>query len=718
MNYNIRQQNIINAKDKNILCLACAAGGKAIPMDTVLPTPNGPKKAGDVRVGDFLFDRNGKPTKIIGVYPQGEKEIYEITFGDKRKAKCCKEHLWYVNKTTWKDKNKFEAFSTAELLQEKLINTNRRANFYIPVASAVKYETKKYNLSPYIIGAMLGDGCCMSNDTMTISSESEEIPSYILKLIGGGSLYKNPANFNWQFFNKKGEGIKTDILPIELRQYSYNKSIPNEYKYGDIEQRLELIRGLMDTDGSIFKDNRIDHAPAANIRFTSTSFNLIKDVQEVLWSLGYGSTISQDKRVDKYTNKKCYSLLINIPNSEKYKLFSLKRKKDIALQVKDLSQKKNFDRTSIRKIEKLNTKTEMVCFEVDNAEHLYLMNDFIVTHNTSTLIGRINKLLDDGVSPKKIVCFSFTNQAAEEMRKRLGEKAAEMFIGTIHSYANKICGIGGIETYGDIAEEQFDKIISKALKVAAGLYPEVDHLFVDEFQDTDPLQYNFICRIPAKNRFYVGDERQFIYSFRGASDQFIRELATDDNFKKYYLVENYRNPPNIIRFADDFLNSMPKISPSAVPTITKSGFLDTECTFTDAAEEMTWTTEWTGWAVLCRTNSELEEAEKYLNSIKIPNVIVKRGDLDLAAMGHLLEQNKVKIMTIHSAKGLEFPYVVTIGAKTFNQEERRICYVAATRAMKSLYWCPTIRTYRGKAKGKSHKAGNVFSKTSQKSIIF
>lgn len=337
---------------------------------------------------------------------------------------------------------------------------------------------------------------------------------------------------------------------------------------------------------------------------------------------------------------------------------------------------------------------------------------------TATLIARVNRLLDEGVKPSSIVAFTFTNQAAEEMRKRLGDKAAEMFIGTIHSYANKICGIGGIETYGDIAEEQFDKIISKALKVAAGLYPEVDHLFVDEFQDTDPLQYNFICRIPAKNRFYVGDERQFIYSFRGASDQFIRELATDDNFKKYYLVENYRNPPNIIRFADDFLNSMPKISPSAVPTITKSGFLDTECTFRDAAEEMTWTNEWTGWAVLCRTNSELEEAEKYLNSIEIPNVIVKRGDLDLAAMGHLLEQNKVKIMTIHSAKGLEFPYVVTIGAKTFNQEERRICYVAATRAMKSLYWCPTIRTYRGKAKGKSHKAGNVFSKTSQKSITF
>lgn len=337
---------------------------------------------------------------------------------------------------------------------------------------------------------------------------------------------------------------------------------------------------------------------------------------------------------------------------------------------------------------------------------------------TRTLVGRIEKLLNDGVKPQGIVAFTFTNQAAEEMRKRLGEKADGMFIGTIHSYANKICGIGGIRTSEDIAAERFDRIIEKAIKVDWGLYPRVDYLFVDEFQDTDPIQYTFICRIPAENRFYVGDERQFIYSFRGATDRFIRELATDESFKKYNLVENYRNPPNILKFADEFLNSMPKISPAAIASKTKSGFLDDECTFKDAAEEMTWTEDWTGWTVLCRANSEVEAAQNYLDSINIPNVIVKRGDLDLEAMGDLLGRNQVKIMTIHSAKGLEFDHVVVIGAKRFNEEERRICYVAATRAMKSLYWCPTIRTYRGKSKSKATQAGNLFSKTSKKSVQF
>ena len=106
----------------------------------------------------------------------------------------------------------------------------------------------------------------------------------------------------------------------------------------------------MDTDGSISKDNRKDHSSTASVRFTSTSLKLINDVKEVLGSLGYVSNIREDNRKDKYTNK-CYELNINISNQEKYKLFSLSRKKEIALSVKDKKQQKRYDRTSIRSIE-------------------------------------------------------------------------------------------------------------------------------------------------------------------------------------------------------------------------------------------------------------------------------------------------------------------------------------------------------------------------------
>jgi hypothetical protein len=165
----------------------------------------------------------------------------------------------------------------------------------------------------------------------------------------------------------------------------------------------------MDTDGSISKDTRVNHKATATVRFTSTSYQLILDVKEVLGSLGYVSTIHTDNRINKYTAQVCYDLSINISNKEKYKLFNLKRKKAIAMSVFDVKQQRNYSRTSIREIVDLGYEEEMTCFYVDNDEHLFLTKDFVVTHNTACLVARISQLLDAGTPPGLIVCFSFTN---------------------------------------------------------------------------------------------------------------------------------------------------------------------------------------------------------------------------------------------------------------------------------------------------------------------
>lgn len=724
MNFNIRQKKVIEAKDSKIVCLAGAGSGKCIPNSTKIPTPEGWKRVDEIKVGDYLFDRQGKPTKVLGVYPQGEKEVYEISFGDNRKAKCSIDHIWSVHKNTWKDKNSFKEYTLQEILNDKWERIDSRGhkshNFSIPCCEAIEYNLYNPEVNPYVFGTFLGDGCCKEK-ALTISSNDEEIVKKIQKIIDSPRVYRNKANYHWTFYCNETDNKHIQTKDIFNKYsdaiccYSYEKYIPNDFKYTTIENRYSLIQGLMDTDGSISYRNGRYHTT-----FSTTSPRLRDDFIEVMGSLGYVCTYYIDKRAEKYTNKEAYEIHINIPNSEKYKLFSLSRKKTIAEEAKNKKQNRAYDRTTIINIKDLGFKEEMTCFYVDNEEHLFLMNDFLVTHNTKVLTERIRQLLETGCPPEQIVAISFTNMAADEMKKRLGEIAEGVFIGTVHSYANNVCIAAGIPTDIYVTEADFNKIIEKALTVPTSRYFKVKYLLIDEFQDTTALQFKFFEKINAENVFVVGDERQAIYGFNGASPEYLYNCAEDINFKTYYLNQNYRCAPNILSFADDLIATMPKISLKSEAVKQKEGTV-TQCCFSEALEELEWTKDYRNWAILCRTNNELATAMSILEKNEIPYLSFKKGDLELMEMESLLKEDKVKLLTVHSAKGLQFKKVIVTGARMFKEEERRIAYVAATRAEQALYWCPSI-CGRGKKNRPANRdmadAGKMMEKFAKNNIVF
>ena len=725
MNFNVRQKKVINATEPNIICLAAAGSGKSIPNSTIIPTPNGWRKVSEIKKGDFLFDQDGNPTKVLGVFPQGKKEVYEITFGDKRTAKCCIDHIWSVHKDTWKDKDKFKDYTLKEILEDKWEKIDARGHkshiFSIPCSKAVKYNvTQELTVDPYLLGVFLGDGSCLESG-LTLSSNDKEIVEKIQLILECPEVYQNTANYHWNFYkNNRHQRIKTEEIFGEYAEnvccYSYEKSIPEAYKLASIEDRYKLIQGLMDTDGSITKADGRYH-----VKFTTTSEKLKDDFIEVMGSLGYICSYRIDSRREKYTAGKAYEIKINIPNSEKYKLFSLSRKKNIAKECIDKPQHRRYDRTTITNIRDLGYEEEMTCFYVDNEKHLFLMNNYIVTHNTSCLTERIRTIIQKGCSPDKIVAITFTTMAAEEMKKRLGDIAEGAFIGTIHSYANAICIANGISTEKYVADAEFDKIIEKVLTIPIKRYFPVTHLLVDEFQDTGSLEYRFIERIPTENRFYIGDERQAIYGFKGCSDEFLRMCHADISFTTYYLNQNYRCAPNILAYADSYLNTMEKISLKSEAVKTKNGIVEEDSTLLDAIEELEWAGDYQNWAVICRTNNELAAAVDFLDKRKIPNLSFKKGDLDLVEMEGLLRENKVKVLTIHTAKGLEFKKVIVIGAKTFNEEERKISYVAATRAEQALYCCPSIckRGKKGRPQNRDiAEAGKIIQQMAKNNIVF
>ena len=413
------------------------------PLDAKVLTPNGWSLMGDLNVGDEVISRDGKPTKVIGIYPKGKKDVYKITTTDGRSTECCLDHLWYTSTVEEQKRGKNgQVRSTKEIL-ETLRNNEGKINHFLPFSEPAQLNKQHLPIHPYILGVLLGDGSFgnyigfTSNDQdvvdkmnlelnktgYMVSQQSNRI-AYNIKSINNynnkvaqkvritdittkiiseyhsigiaAKELKTTANFLRRKCalglirdNKKYEFIKTDqnfsnnikdeISKLGLlHKKAWEKFIPDIYKYSNIEDRIEILRGLMDTDGTI-KDKTGESA------FCTTSRQLALDVIELVRSLGGSATLRTRDRIGKTSirpeNQKTitarrvsYEFTIRLPNS--INPFYLPRKSERI--ISGTSRRK----IGIDKIEKICQK-EVQCIKVDNPEHLYITDDFIVTHNTA-----------------------------------------------------------------------------------------------------------------------------------------------------------------------------------------------------------------------------------------------------------------------------------------------------------------------------------------------
>lgn len=379
--------------------------GKAIPNDTLIPTPLGWRKVGDIKPGDKLFGQDGKETTVLQIHPQPQKkEIWKVTFADGRVAECCGEHLWEYRYEAHRGYNyRVEDIQTIYNrtlnLKNGLKNSDGKGyRFHIKLNKPVEYEEKQYYLPPYTMGALLGDGCFRYNNTnkiLTFSSIDEDIPTLISLDLAQHwqkgkvhTIYPKKSsnnNYDWTFRDKNNPNHPFWVEEM-LRDYpelwnvkSEDKFIPREYLQGSIFQRQCLLQGLMDTDGSVDKKGRTS--------FTTISPQLRDDFIELCRSLGFITTYLVDKR-DQYTTGECYTIYIQASKKMKQHFFRLARKHDIMNNYLKSNKREEYkDHLAIINIEKTNEKVDMTCFTVDNKDHLFLMNDFIVTHNTRMMIA-------------------------------------------------------------------------------------------------------------------------------------------------------------------------------------------------------------------------------------------------------------------------------------------------------------------------------------------
>lgn len=365
--------------------------GKALPNSTKIPTPLGWREVGEVRAGDYLFDALGKPTKVTGVFPQGKKEVWEVHFKDGRKAKSSPDHLWSYNTCGQKQKSKDERKFFTKTLKDIAAEGLRSGLGYrvlVPQHHAVEYGEKKLPIPPYVLGLAIGDGSFRqhdSNKSFQFSSETDELPRVIADTMGYTLKRGSEHNYAWYFGSQKQSGgRKKNIwvedflreLPELINTTSANKYVPEMYLYSSAEQRLDLLNGLLDSDGTVDKKGRVE--------FFTNSSKLRDNVIELASSLGYFVTVYEAN------HRKNVNYIINITGAPelKNKLFKLTRKRKLMEDWYNNGKRKERNaHNPIVDIINLGYEEDMTCFMVDNEEHLFLTEDFIVTHNTRLAMG-------------------------------------------------------------------------------------------------------------------------------------------------------------------------------------------------------------------------------------------------------------------------------------------------------------------------------------------
>lgn len=294
--------------------------GKSNSLSSRIKVPGGWREMRELKVGDTVTAWDGRPCKILGVFPQGEIEIFEVTFADGRKTKVSADHLWKFSIDTTPNKG-WQIDNTKEMMRLLKMPSPR---VYVPLCESEEVDPIDLPIDPYSMGVSVGDSSMSTNTAMAVTSVEE-------------------------------------------------KSLPEIYLKGSTEQRWAVLQGLMDTNGTV---NAVGQG--GSISFCSNSLELAGQVQYLVRSLGGIASI-----VEKLDDRKSFN--VNIRMKAPSKLFRLARKKERASY--DIQYAKDL-KLRVVSIEPAGVEGAQ-CISIDHPDHLYIADDFIVTHNTFTALKAV-----------------------------------------------------------------------------------------------------------------------------------------------------------------------------------------------------------------------------------------------------------------------------------------------------------------------------------------
>lgn len=391
------------------------AGGP-LPLPTPVLTPKGWVPIGDLQAGDSVIGGDGMPCKVTGVYPQGWKSVYRMTFDDESSVVCSEDHLWKCKlrkSEKWGEarQTKWGVYTLEEIRRHGGDTPNYRDRAVIPLA-CVQFDESPVPVEPYSLGVLLGDGS-LSQNAVSFTTEDEEIAELVA--VGAGESLKVTKRANIANSKASSYGIVADLpnpgrfpkSPIKSALHelglmgcrSEDKFIPECYLFNSVQVRTKLLRGLMDTDGYASKKG---HA-----YFYSCSPRLAHDVCTLVRSLGgkahvrwkephptrqvkkLGRPVERDSIRQRRLNLKATRVVGKQRGEGTLQVagvwIDIRTISPFALARKAERWASRSDRLLagryLQRIEPAGN-AECICISVDSPDHTYVTRDFIVTHNS------------------------------------------------------------------------------------------------------------------------------------------------------------------------------------------------------------------------------------------------------------------------------------------------------------------------------------------------
>ncbi len=316
--------------------------GRAQPVDTPVATPEGFRPIGSLHVGDLVVGRNGLPTPVLGVYPQGRRQVFRVTTQDGASTLCCGEHLWTVRTPEDKRDGGQRTLPVRDMVGRLRRGHVRR--YEVPLVEPVELVPQDVPVDPYELGLLLGEGCRTPSTTPSSSTADPELRNRSRHR--GAVVVASPVTTALRDLGLAGTGPST-------------RFVPDVYQLNSARVRLHLLQGLLDRDG----DPVAQGGRACRVQYTTTSPRLRDDVVWLVRSLGGVAHRSGADTVD-----------IRLPAGQSP--FRLARKRAV------------YDETGggrpVRFIDSIEPagEEETVCIQVAAEDSLYVTDDFLVTHNT------------------------------------------------------------------------------------------------------------------------------------------------------------------------------------------------------------------------------------------------------------------------------------------------------------------------------------------------